>query len=229
MGTATIDRGRPNLLMDHLQLGLRNEDPRTSPTGGADDAGAAAAAGAATTMAAATAAPHFYLSLYVIPWSRDLGAGHVALLRHRWPGGRSEDMTLTDNPSLARAHQANLRSVGYSRVDLTSEPRPASFARNPLAEQDRIRYLISAPGLDVEARWDDLGEALFAYGPAPQRPDTQRIWSMLFEAGSASAAVNGVAVSGHPYAVESWVEWLGRPLSSAHVARSEILVDNAPG
>ena len=214
MSTATIDRGRPNLLMDHLQLGLRNGDPRPGSVGGAD---------------APVAAPHFYLSLYVIPWSRDLGAGHVALLRHRWPHGRTEDMTLTDNPSLARAHQANLRSVGYSRVDLTSEPRSASFARNPLPEQDRIRYLISAPGVDIEARWDDLGEAMFAYGPAPQRPDSQRIWSVFFEAGSASAAVNGVPVPGHAYAVESWVEWLGRPLHSAHVARSEILVDNEPG
>jgi hypothetical protein len=221
VGTATIDRGRPNLLMDHLQLGLRNGDSRAG--GGA--AGGAPASGAEV----AAPNPHFYLSLYVIPWSRELGAGHVALLRHRWPGGRSEDMTLTDNPSLARAHQANLRSVGYSRVDLTSEPRSASFARNPLPEQDRIRYLISAPGVEVDARWDDLGEALFAYGPAPQRPESQRIWSMLFEASRSSATVNGVAVPGHAYALDSWVDWLGRPLSSAHVARSEILVDNDPG
>ena len=25
--------------------------------------------------------------------------------------------------------------------------------------------------------------------------------------------------------MEHWVEWLGRPLASAHIARSEILVD----
>ena len=207
-GLATIDPGRPNLLMDHLQLGLRR---------GCGENGSAAAAD-----------PHFYLSLYVIPWSREMGAGHVALLRYRDPDGPASDVTLTDNVTLARAQQASLRAVGYSRVDLTSEPRPATFMRNPLREQDHVRYLISAAGLEIEAHWLDLGEALFAHGPAPQRPESQRIWSMLFEAGSAAAAVNGVAVSGQTYAMTTWVPWLGRSLNSAHVARGEILVDDEP-
>jgi hypothetical protein len=207
MSVATIDRGRPNLMMDHLQLGLRH------PGGEAGDA----------------PDPHFYLSLYVIPWSRDMGAGHVALLRHRGPHGATADMTLTDNPSLGREQQANLRSVGYSRVDLTSEPRPATFVRSPLREQEHVRYLISCAGLEIEARWDDLGEAIFAYGPAPQKPDRQRIWSMLFEAGRGSAIVNGLAISGETYAMENWIPWLGRTLVSAHVARGEILVDNESG
>ena len=201
MGVATIDPGRPNLLMDHLQLGLRR---------------------------AGSPEPEFYLSLYVIPWSRDLGAGHVALVRYREPGGPTTDVTLTDNLTLGRAHQANLRSVGYSRVDLTSEPRPATFVRSPIREQDRVRYVISAVGFEVEARWDNLGEAIFAHGPAPQKPETQRIWSMLFEASDGSAEVNGVSVPGEIYALDSWVQWLGRTLCSAHVARSEILVDNGP-
>jgi hypothetical protein len=201
VSVATIDPGRPNLLMDHLQLGLRH---------GTD------------------AEAHFYLSLYVIPWSRDMGAGHVALLRHRGAGGIGADQTLTDNPALARAHQENLRSVGYSRVDLMSEPRAASFVRSPLAEGQHVRYLISAVDLEVEARWEDLGEPIFAYGPAPQRPDRQRIWSVLFEAGRGWAAVNGGQVSGETYGVDTWIPWLGRPLCSAHVARGEILVDNLP-
>ncbi len=202
MSVATIDPGRPDLLMDHFQLGL-------SAGNGAE--------------------PHFYLSLYVIPWSREMGAGHVALLRYHGPGGPGTDVTLTDSPSLGRAQQANLRSVGYSRVDLASEPRPASFTRSALTDQDHVRYLISAPGLEIEARWDDLGEAIFAYGPAPQRPDSQRIWSVLFEAGHGSATVNGAPVHGRTYAMEHWIPWLGRTLNSAHVARGEILVDNGPG
>jgi hypothetical protein len=52
---------------------------------------------------------------------------------------------------------------------------------------------------------------------------------MLFEAGTGSAWLNGDPVSGTTYAMESWLPWLGRPLHSAHVARGEILVDNAPG
>ena len=240
MRIATIDPGRPNLLMDHLQLGLRQAE--IGVTAGADQArGAADSAGGAASRAGGAGdpaepvepvepvEPHFYLSLYVIPWSREMGAGHVALLRHRGPGGPSADMTLTDNPSLGRAPQANLRTVGYSRVDLGSEPRPASFVRSPLHEQGHIRYLISAPGLEIEARWDDLGEAIFAYGPAPQRPDSQRIGSVLFEAGRGSAAGNGAAVPGHTYAMEHWIPWLGRALYSAHVARGEILVDNGAG
>jgi hypothetical protein len=188
--------------MDHLQLGLRN---------------------------GSAAEPHFYLSLYVIPWSRELGAGHVALLRNRGREGTSADMILTDNLDLGRAQQSQLRAVGYSRVDLSSEPRPASFVRNPIRERDHVRYLISAVDLEIEARWDDLGEAIFAYGPAPQRPDAQRIWSLLFEAGRGTALVNGSDVSGETYAMDNWIPWLGRSLSSAHVARGEILVDNGPG
>lgn len=199
MSVATIDRGRPNLLMDHLQLGLRRgRDPD----------------------------PVFYLSLYVIPWSRELGAGHVALVRLRTADGPTTDLTLTDNPSLGRAQQEALRAVGYSRVDLTSEPRPASFIRSPIREQEHVRFLISAAELEIEARWDDLGEAIFAYGPAPQRPENQRIWSMLFEAAGAGAWVNGFEIHGETYPLEHWVPWLGRSLHSAHVARGEILVDD---
>src|SRR6478736_8306945 len=99
--------------MDHLQLGIRHGVGAAGRPGGDPE-------------------PHFYLSLYVIPWSRELGAGHVALVRLRGANGPTFDMTLTDNPSLGRAQQAALRAVGYSRVDLTSEPRPASFARNAL-------------------------------------------------------------------------------------------------
>jgi hypothetical protein len=207
VSVATIDPGQANLIMDHLQLALRHGAEEAPGTVSPPD-------------------PHFYLSLYVIPWSRELGAGHVALIRNRGEHGQAEDMTLTDNPALARAQQELLRSVGYSRIDLTAEPRPATFVRNPLREQDRVRYLISAPDFELEARWDDLGEAIFAYGPAPQKPERQRIWSMLFEAGTGSALVNGSPVAGRTYAMESWVPWLGRALHSAHVARGEILVDN---
>lgn len=100
MSVATIDPGRPNLLMDHLQLGLRH---------GSGEAGAAGGA----------AEPHFYLSLYVIPWSREMGAGHVVLLRYRGADGPTSDMTLTDNPSLGRAQLANLPWAIYG---LTSRP-----------------------------------------------------------------------------------------------------------
>jgi hypothetical protein len=204
VGVATIYPGRPNLLMDHLQMGFRH-----GPSDGQD--------------------PHFYLSLYAIPWSRDMGSGHVALLRQRRSDGTNEDVTLTDNPSLARAQLDVLRANGYSRVDLSGGPRPASFTRSPIREQDHVRYLIGAIGLEIEVRWDALGEAIFAYGPAPARPDSQEIWSMFFEAGTAYAAVNGDEVHGQAYAVESWKSWLGRTLCSAHVARGEILVDRAAG
>jgi hypothetical protein len=197
---AQIYPGRANLLMDHLQLGIRH-----GPTLGND--------------------PHFYLSLYVIEWSREMGSGHVALVRWSGPDGARIDMTLTDTPSLGRAQQENLRSVGYARVDLTSEPRPASFIRSPIKEQDHVRYLISTIGLEVEARWDGLGEAIFAFGPAPQRPERQETWSMLFEAETGYAAVNGQEVRGETYPMENWIPWLGRTLNSAHVARGEILVD----
>lgn len=210
---AQIYHGRPNLLMDHLQLGLR--------VPGEDE-------------------PRVYLSLYVIPWSRELGAGHVALVRlpPRETGGtggagksgsrageRQMDATLSDNPTLARALQAQLRSVGYSRVDLTSDPRPASFTRSPLREQHHVRFLIASMGFEIEARWEDLGEPIFAAGPAPQQPTRQEIWSMLFEAQDASLAINGRPIEGEPYQQEHWQDWLGRSLCSAHIARGEILVD----
>ena len=197
---ATISPGRPNLMMDHLQLGLRH--------GPADG----------QTM-------HFYLSLYAISWSRDYGSGHLALLRRPAEHGGSIDLSLTDNPSLGRAYLDVLRSRRYARVDIGADPRPASFSRSPLKDRDHVRYLIGAVGLEVEARWDGLGEALFAYGPAPGAPEEQDIWSMLFEAEDAFAAVDGREVPGETFALENWVPWLGRTLNSAHVARGEIVVD----
>ena len=200
---AQIYPGRPNLLMDHLQLGL---------------------------MAAGESEPRVYLSLYVIPWSREIGAGHVALVRHRPEDGDAVDAILTDNPSLARALVDQLQSAGYSRMDLTGEPRAASFTRGPLREPEHVRYLIASMGLEIDARWEDLGEPVFAAGPAPQRPTEQEIWSMLFEAQTATVTVNQRVVPGEPYLVKSWIPWLGRSLCSAHVARGEILVDRAePG
>jgi hypothetical protein len=206
---ATIHPGRPNLLMDHLQLGLRRPDADVHDQ------------------------PLVYISLYVVAWSRELGAGHVALVRHRPPHVTEQtpsdhdgfDQILTDNPDLGRRLRDQLRSVGYSRVDLSGEPRPASFIRGRLADQDHLRYLISSIGLEIDTHWNGLGEPTLAYGPAPQQPETQQIWSVLFEAESASVTVNGATVDGRIYPMEHWVPWLGRPLASAHIARSEILVD----
>lgn len=207
---ATIHPGRPNLLMDHLQLGLRAPG-HTSSTG----------------------LPAFYLSLYVIEWSREIGAGHVALVRWRPPEATAStptdrdgfDQVLTDNPDLARRLCAGLRDIGYARVDLSGEPRPASFVRGRVTEGTHVRYLIASIGLEIDAHWERLGEPTFAYGPAPQQPERQAIWSLLFEAQDGAARVNGRQVDGSPYPMEHWLDWLGRPLSSAHVARGEILVD----
>jgi hypothetical protein len=206
---ATIHPGRPNLLMDHLQLGLR------AP--GSDD-------------------HTFYLSLYVIPWSRELGAGHVGLVRYRPPEGRQRatepggddgfDQILADNPDLGRRLRDQLRDAGYTRVDLSGEPRPASFVRSPLREPFHVRYLISAVGLEVDAHWENLGEPILAFGPAPQRPESQDIWSVLFEAQSGVASINGRSVPGDIYPMQHWEPWLGRALCSAHIARSEIVVDH---
>lgn len=197
--------------MDHLQLGLR------APGQAAD------------------ALPAFYLSLYVVEWSREMGAGHVAFVRWRPPDVTARtpsdrdgfDQVLTDNPDLAGRLCDQLRDAGYARVDLSAEPRPASFARNRVAESDHVRYLISAIGLEIDAHWEGLGEPTFAYGGAPQRPDEQDIWSLLFEAESGAVTINGREVDGAPYRMEHWTPWLGRPLCSVHVARGEILVDRA--
>ncbi len=197
--------------MDHLQLGLQAPNP------------------------AADAGPAFYLSVYVVEWSRELGAGHVALVRWRppditveTPGNRDGfDQILTDNPDLARRLCDDLRDAGYARVDLSGEPRPASFVRSRVSESDHVRYLIAAIGLEIDAHWEGLGEPTFAYGGAPQRPDEQEIWSLLFEAEIGAAMINGRDVEGTTYQMQHWIPWLGRPLSSAHVARGEILVDRA--
>lgn len=197
--------------MDHLQLGLR-------APGQADEA-----------------SPAFYLSLYVVEWSREMGAGHVALVRWRppditvdTPGTRDGfDQILTDNPDLARRLCDELSASGYARVHLSGEPRPASFVRNRISESEHVRYLIAAIGLEIDAHWEGLGEPTFAYGGAPQRPDEQEIWSLLFEAETGAAMINGRDVEGSTYQMQHWIPWLGRPLGSAHVARGEILVDRA--
>src|SRR5262245_25397794 len=126
---ATISPSRPNLMMDHLQLGLRR--------GPADGQ-----------------AMHFYLSLYAISWSREHGSGHLALLPRPSPTGAPLDLSRADSPGLGRSCLDLLRARGCSRVDLRDDPRPATFARSPLKDRDHVRYLINAVGLEVEARWD---------------------------------------------------------------------------
>ena len=128
--------------------------------------------------------PHFYLSLYVIPWSRDMGSGHVALLRQRGADGTNDDMTLTDNPSLARAHQAVLRAIGYSRVDLSRRATAGELRAKPAARAgaralpDRRRGPRDRGALGRPGRGD-----LRVRTGARNGPTASDIWSMLFEAG----------------------------------------------
>ena len=65
--------------------------------------------------------------------------------------------------------------------------------------------------------------------PAPDLRADEDIWALFVEAHRASMTVDGRPVVGEPFPDDVWVSKLGRPLSSAHVALSEVRVRPVSG
>ena len=104
--------------------------------------------------------PDVLLSLYWIGYTVEMGdaaSGHVAYLWWTAPTGpREREAALTDNPGLAEALGSRLRPAQWPMRDPGQAALPATFERQ-VARPYGIAYRVRADGLQVDARWDDLG------------------------------------------------------------------------
>jgi len=160
--------------------------------------------------------PVFLFSHYRFRWADDGVVGELAFVQLD-----GERFVLTDELRLA-AIQAGRLSPGAWAGDAVPAPTPASFSSSGFgstALSERVTFDDTA----LELEWSSLAAPIFATGPAPRVP-TDDIVSVLVEAGAARATVNDAAVAGRLFANETWVAWLGRPLSSAVVAIGEVLL-----
>ena len=196
---AAIHAGAVRHVWDHCVITLRDEDGRRTA----------------------------FLSLYAIAYSATLGAGHVALLRVDDPPG-ALDLVLTDAPEVGRRMQQRLAAMGHRDVDLRRPPTEATFLRRP-AGPDGLGFVIDWPSHTVEARWVDPDPPFWMLAPAPDLTDDEDIWSVFLEARRASVTIDGRAVAGEPFSDDAWVPKVGRALSSAHAALSEVRVTPVRG
>jgi hypothetical protein len=196
---AAIHRGSVLHGWDHFVITLRDDDGRRSA----------------------------FLSLYAIAYSASLGAGHVALLRVDEPAGNM-NLVLTDAPEVAARMKERLAGMGDTEVDLESAPIPAIFVRQPFGPGG-LGFAISWDSHVVDARWIDPAAPFWMIAPAPDLRADEDIWALFVEARRASLTVDGRPVGGGPFQDDVWVPKLGRPLSSAHAALSEVRVTPVSG
>jgi hypothetical protein len=168
-----------------------------------------------------------FLSLYAIAYSATLGSGNVALLRVDDPAG-AMNLVLTDAPQVGARMQERLAGMGHRDVDLRDPPTAATFVRRPLGP-DGLGFVISWTSHTVEARWLDPDPPFWMIAPAPDLTDDEDIWAVFVEARRASVTIDGRAVAGAPFSDDAWVPKVGRAMSSAHAALSEVRVTPARG
>jgi hypothetical protein len=166
--------------------------------------------------------PSAFLSLYAITYSAQLGAGNVALLRVDDPAG-SVNAILTDAPEVAARMTRRLVGMDHREVDLRSAPIPAIFVRQPFGTGG-LGFAISWEAHALEARWIEPATPFWMIAPAPDLTPDEDIWALFVEARRASLTVDGRAVVGEPFRDDVWIAKVGRPLSSAHAALSEVRV-----
>lgn len=191
-GQAVVLPGRLALVADHLVLALR-DDP-------------------------ADAQPSFVLSWYAVAWSAVAPGGHLAFVRS--PLLPEGELVITDTPALDRAMRARLAPKSWPLARPDRAAVVGRFERAPVRDV-AVESRIDTDGHVVEATWRDLGAPLVATG----RVGTDAPWdtsTVLIEAGSWTAAVDGRPVSGVAFPNHVWDAWFGRPLSSALVAIAEV-------
>lgn len=163
-----------------------------------------------------------FFSWYAIAWSATLGAGNVALLEVPY-GPRAIAVTFTDDDGLGQRMQERLRGMAYDRPALAAAPVHAIFERRPFGP-DGFGVRISTPELVVEAAWREPTEPIWVLGEDGGFSPDEDIWAAFVESPAASLLLDGVAVPGAPFVDDQWVSKLGRSLSSAHAALSEVRV-----
>ena len=199
-GLAVVLPGRLALVADHLVLALADPDP---------------ANGDAAT---------FVLSWYSISYADDTPGGNLAFVRIPG-GGPFDELVLTDSPDLDAALRPRLRSRTWPLDDPDRPAESATFTRTPIAGHTLTATIVTVSAA-IEVEWRDLAPPIVANGRVGADPPWDSS-TVLLEAGSWSARVNGTELQGRAFPNEVWRPWLGRPLSSALVAVAEVFREGA--
>jgi hypothetical protein len=183
---------------------------------------------AATGANGAHGAETGFLSLYAIGYSPSLGAGHVALVEV--PGIRTAGLaaTFTDDVDLGRRQQDRLRAMGERRAAIRDAPVEARFERIPYGP-DGFGFRITSTDRSVEARWEAPDPPFWVDGQNGGFHDSEDIWAMMVGTSHARLIVDGQEIAGVPFDDDVWIPKLGRSLSSAHGAFSEVRVTPVSG
>ncbi|HEX7222255.1 MAG TPA: hypothetical protein VF231_03330 [Candidatus Limnocylindrales bacterium] len=192
---ATIRPGAVHAIFDHLAVSL-TADGRPGPS-------------------------RFVFSHYRFRWSDDGTAGDLVFVQTPGNGG-GERWLVTDQPALADRWSRRLAPGAWSPAEAAQTPIRGSVEVSQLFD-GTARERLSAGGRTIEVELGDLAPPVLASGPAPRLPGAD-ILSVLIEAGSARASVDGRPIVDRPFMNDAWVGWLGRPLSSAVLALGEILI-----
>jgi hypothetical protein len=192
MGVATVLQGRLALVADHLVLALREP-------GSGDD-------------------PSFVLSWYSVGYADGAPGGNLAFLRR--PTGTGGAAVLTDSPGLDRALRGRLSPRSWPLVQPGLPATAATFTRTPIRGA-ALEASIAAANLRIDVAWLELAPPIVATGRVGGNPPWDSS-TVLMEAGSWSAWINGETVTGAAFPNEVWRAWFDRPLSSALVALGEV-------
>jgi hypothetical protein len=165
-----------------------------------------------------------FLSWYAVAYSAKWGAGNVALFE---APSRGVAVTLTDDLGLGERWQQRLLGIKTERACLAVPPVRASFARRPFNDGS-FGVRITAQDLDLDAQWAGATAPIWIDGEHGGFSPTEDIWSAFIEAPDATLALNGERLPGRAFPDDHWVRVVGRPLSSAHGAFSEVRVTPTP-
>ncbi len=164
----------------------------------------------------------FVFSHYRFRWSDDGVIGDLVFAETIGPAG-PERRVVTDAPELAEVWATTLAPGAWAAEDARRAPIAGAVTASPIVGGS-VRETLAAEGIEVDVALDDLGPPILASGAAPRLP-SRDIVSVLLEAGSVRASVDGREISDRPFTNDAWIGWLGRPLRSAVLAIGEILVD----
>ena len=162
------------------------------------------------------------LSLYAISYSPTLGSGHAAFL----DVADGPVLAWEDVPGLGSRMQERFRDIALAGRSVEAQVESARFERHPMTSEG-FGFSIRSARSTLEARWTHPKPAFWTEGPAPAFWEREDIWACFIDAPEAEIRLDEQSLPGAAFEDDRWQPKLGRSLSSAHVALSEVRVTPA--
>ncbi|MFN8623658.1 MAG: hypothetical protein U0869_23200 [Chloroflexota bacterium] len=172
--------------------------------------------------------PDAYLSLYWIALTTECGpaplAGHLAYLWTADDGaGAPLARVLTDSVALAAGLADRTSATRWTLPGAWPAAELATFTRVAASPLGHVWRMEAASGLVVEARWEEIGEPVFASGPT--HDGSAAISTALVSAARGSIIVDGRAVGGAPFPDPIWTPWFGSEQTSCVMGLGEVVFE----